>query len=470
MTSLRYAELEEVNQRIVAGPAQEIQAVRCHKSADLHGTVRLSGSKNIGFKLLTTTPMFREPVLLRSVPQNNQVRYLLDLLPEFGVSISVEDVPDSGLEVIAHTKSVSRQEFRYPEIRQCRHTFLLAMSVLLRTGSVLVPIPGYSHYGPRPVTGQLDGLKQMGAKVYPIQNGMVRIELPEGGLVGKEIFLSYPSNAVTEALLWAAIGAKGTTKIHGAAQEPETLEICRFFQSAGLEIEGLGSAALTIKSGGLENLSAPREFQVMFDRIEASTFGAAVTICGGEVTLLGVDNKHMAAVRATLRNIGTEVEENADGWLVRSKGRPRATDIVTGPFPGFPTDALGPYLAMLSTADGTSVIQERLWYNRLSLTAELRRMGAAIDMPAAQVAVIRGSERLSGAPVIGTDPRATAALILAGLFADGETLVSGTDLLDNAYDSFDEKLGSIGGRVQRVAVPAEEYGLAHSRYGRLEAF
>lgn len=455
---------------LVSKEQQEMPAMICMKTSGLSGAVRLSGSKNLGLKLLTMIPMFSEPVRLKCVPKNNQVRYLLDLLESFGITVSIHSDTPEGLDLTVHAKAVSRQEFEYQEIRWCRHMFLMAISVLLRTGSVSVPMPGYSHYGPRPIDGQLNGLAQMGAMVHAVENGNVLIEVPSGGLRGKDIFLPFPSNAITEALLWAAVAAKGVTTIYGAAQEPETLEIGRFFQQAGIKIAGLGTGLITIHGEGLEALISPGSVTVAPDRIEAATFGAAVTICGGEVRLEGIETSHLDAVRTTLINLGTEVEESDHTWLLRSKGRPRATDITTGPFPSFPTDAQGPYLAILSIAKGVSILQERLWFNRLSLAMELKRMGASIDVPNGQIAVIKGVERLSGAPVIGTDPRATAALILAGLFADGETVVSGVDLLDNAYDSFDEKLSALGARVNRVRLPAYLYSPHHPKYGRLEAF
>lgn len=451
-------------------PQVGMQGLLCKKTLGLNGSVRVSGSKNVGLKLLTAIPMFRESVALKRVPRNNQVRYLLELLTSFGVTVSIDSDTSDGFDLSLHAETISRQEFEYHEIRCCRHMFLMAMAVLLRTGSVVVPLTGYSHYGARPIDGQLNGLRQMGAKVYNVENGKVRIEIPVSGLSGKDIFLPFPSNAITEALLWAAVAAQGTSTIHGAAQEPETIEIAKFFQKAGIKIEGLGTDRITVHGEGLDALGTPGTVEVMSDRIEAATLGAAVTICGGEIELRDVEGSHMAAIRAVLTNLGTEIEEVENAWLLRAKGRPKATDITTGPYPAFPTDAQGPYLAALSLANGISVVQERLWSNRLSLAMELKRLGAAIDVPNGQIAVIRGVERLSGAPVIGTDPRATAALTLVGLVADGETTVSGIDLLDNAYDSFDEKLRVLGAQLDRVVLPESLYSPLHPTYGRLEAF
>lgn len=450
---------------------QAMAAIRCRKTTDLSGTVKISGSKNVGLKLLTITPMFYQSVFLRGVPKNNQVSYLLTLLESFGLTVAIEAETSSGMDVKVHAATVSRNSFNYQEVRWCRHMFLLAISILIRTGRVDVPLPGYSHYGPRPIDGQLNGLRKMGVIVHPINNGMLHMELPDDGLKGADIYLAFPSNAMTEALLWAAVGARGTTTIHGAAQEPETIEIEKFFQEAGVDIVGIGTPTVSIHSSGLDVLSSPSSFTIMPDRIEASTFGAAVTICGGEVRLDGCRNAHLGAVRATLLDLGTEVVVESDRTLLlRGKGRPSPTNISTGPYPCFPTDALGPYIAALSTAQGVSVVQERMWPNRLSLAMELKRMGAHIDVFNGQVATIKGVDHLRGAPVIGTDPRASAALILAGLFAEEETIVTGADLLDNAYDSFVEKLQGLNADVDRVTVPVDIFGHHHPLYGRLEAF
>lgn len=446
-------------------------AIICQRTSSLSGTVSISGSKNVGLKLLTIAPLFSHSITLRGVPRNNQVRYLLDLLRSFGVSVSIEADTPLGFDLTVHASAIERQSFAYQEIRWCRHVFLLAMSVLLRTGSVVVPMPGYSHYGMRPISGQLGGLRQMGVNVHPLEHGSVRLELPRGGIRGTEIFLPFPSNAVTEALLWAAVTAEGETTIHGAAQEPETIAIEEFFRSAGVKIDGVGTPVVTLHGHGLRHLATPPPFTVPPDRIEAATLAAAVTLCGGEVRLVGVGNRASASVRATLAALGTEVSVEGDRtWLLKAKGWPNSTDITTGPFPAFPTDALGPYLAVLSSATGTSVVQERLWFNRLSpLAMELKRLGAQIDLPNGQAAVIRGMGRLNGAPVIGTDPRATAALIIAGLAAEGQTVVTGVDLLDNAYDALDAKLHLLGANVSRTTLTAD-FDHHHPQYGRLEAF
>ena len=447
-----------------------VEGIVCKGSNQLTGDITPSGSKNVGLKLLSLLPVFNRPITLKGVPRNNQIRYFLDLLRSFGAEISILSDSLNGFDLSIHAQNISRQKFQYQEIRWCRHAFLLAMSILVRTGAVQVPLPGYSHYGPRPVDGQLNGLSMMGAKIHPINNGNIFIEIPSTGLVGQEIFLPFPSNAVTEAILWASIAAKGETIIKGASQEPDLIDICNFLKLAGVRITGEGTPFIKIKGEGLNFYREPIEYSVPPDRMEIATLGAAVTIIGGEIKINGIESNRLAATRATLENLGTTLEENEGCWLLYAKGRPKATNITTGPFPAFPTDVQGPFLTVLSLSEGTSILHERIWTNRLSQAMELKRMGANIDIYNGQIAVVKGVPQLHGTPVCGTDPRATVGLILAGLVAEGNTVVSGIDLLDNAYDSFDEKIRLLGANVERVALSDSPYNLEHPIYGRLEAF
>lgn len=445
-------------------------AIKSEKTFELTGKVTPSGSKNVGLKLLALTPLFRQPFSLINVPRNNQVRYIIGLLNDFGIEVNIMSDDEKGFLLNIRPGNINRQEFSNQEVGWCRHIFLMATSILLQTGSVLVPLPGYSHYGYRPIDGQLSGLRQLGAIVSPVENGKIRIEIPEKGLKGNIINLTFPSNAVTECLILAALVAKGTTVINGAANEPETLQICDFLLKAGAKIEGIGTPSITVVGQELDCLKHPENFDIMPDRIEIATLGAALSICGGEIWLERTENYHISSILGVLNRMGILFHYNDDYLILKKSKRLLATDITTGPFPCFPTDGLGPYLTALSLSDGVSVISERMWSNRLSLTMELKRLGANIDMPNGQLAIIKGVERLSGAPVVGTDPRATAALILAGLAAEGETIVYGIDLLDNAYDSIDTKLISLGANIERIRINESDYSRRHPVYGRLEAF
>lgn len=447
-----------------------IQKFHCEKTVSLNGEVVPSGAKNSALKIVSMSLLFDGPIHLTHVPNNNQVKFGIDVLHEIGSTVSVdfeEDPP--GLSIGIRTQDIKRAEILNYEVGWCRHVFLMAIPILLRTGQVVVPIPGYSHYGPRPVSAQLDALGRMGAKVGELANGRVQITLPRDGLKGSEISLSYPSVAATEAILVSAAAAKGRTIISCAAQEPEITDIGEFLKRSGVKIEGLGTPEIIVESDGLSALKQEIDYKVIPDRIEIATFGAAVATCGGRIVIKNVINSHLASVKAVLTQMGCRVETSGDDWIIYASGRPRSTDIVTRPFPGFPTDAQGPYLASLAFADGVSVVRETIWPNRLAMAMELRRMGANISVYQGNTAVIRGVPKLVGTNVVGTDPRATAGLIIAGLVAEGQTVVFGTDLIDNAYEAFDTKLRNVGARVTRETVDAREHIRIHPEYLRLEA-
>lgn len=449
---------------------KRFEGISCNTTRQLNGEITPSGSKNVGLKILSLIPMFGGKISLTNVPRNNQIRYFLDLLRSFGVDISILSNSLKGFDLVFNASNISRNKFQYEEIRWCRHAFLMAISILVRTGSVIVPLPGYSHYGSRPIDGQLKGLSMMGAKVHPIHNGDLFIEIPPAGLTGQEIFLEFPSNAVTEAILWASVAAKGETIINGASQEPDIVDMCSFLKKAGISITGEGTPFIKIKGEGAVSHHSTITYSIPTDRIEVATLGAAITIVGGEMTINDIDISRLTSINAVLKKLGTCIEEFEHGWRIYAHGRPKASNITTGPYPAFPTDAQGPFLSALALADGTSILHEKMWSNRLSQAMELKRMGANIEIVNGQIAIARGVERLSGAKVCGTDPRATIGLILAGLVAEGETIVSGIDLLDNAYDSFDEKLRLLGADVKRVVLSDSPYSLDHPIYGRLEAF
>jgi UDP-N-acetylglucosamine 1-carboxyvinyltransferase len=265
--------------------------------------------------------------------------------------------------------------------------------------------------------------------------------------------------------------SKGVTRLFGAAREPETLELIKFLRTSGVNILLSDVGVITIEGVGVDHLVPPRNFVICPDRIEVGTFVATVSLVSGEILLQGVNPEVLGSFFAIGSAMGVEMTMVGDNSLQISKsGRPTATSIDAFPYPGFPTDSLGPFVAALSVANGKSIVQEKIWPNRLALGMELKRMGANIDYLSGQIIAINGVERLSGALVCGTDPRATAALMNAGLFADGVSLVTGTDLLDNAYDGYDQKLQGLGAKLQRIWVPGERVTREHPRYGRLEAF
>jgi len=431
----------------------------------------MSGSKNVGLKILALAPLFKEKLSLVGVPRNSQVRFFLDLLRSGGADIEIIGDGDDGFNLAVDCSRYAKACFSDDDILRCRHTLLLALATLLRRGAVDVALTGYSHYGPRPIDGQISTLRKFGAVVTTPENGSIRIELPSKGLAGTDVFLSFPSNAQTEAALWLGACSRGVTRLFGAAREPETLELIKFLRTSGVNVLLSDAGVITVEGAGADRLVPPRNFVIAPDRIEVGTFVATVALVSGEVLLQGLNLDVLGSFFAIGLAMGVEMSPVGDNALqVRKQGRPLATSIDTFPYPGFPTDSLGPFVAALSVASGKSIVQEKVWPNRLALGMELKRMGANIEYLSGQIIAINGVERLSGALVCGTDPRATAALINSGLFADGVSVVTGTDLLDNAYDGYDRKLLALGAKLERTFVPAERVTREHPRYGRLEAF
>ena len=449
----------------------QMAVIRCERTREISGKVRISGSKNVGLKTLGLAPLFKDELSLIGVPRNNQVKYFLDLLKSGGSEIQVTNDGSEGFNLTIDSSRFFKASFSDDEMLRCRHTFLLALAALLRQGQVEVALTGYSHYGPRPINIQIDTLRKFGAVVTAPEHGQIKLELPSKGLAGADIFLSYPSNAQTEAVLWIGACARGVTRLFGAAREPETLELIKFLKASGVNIALSDAGVLTIEGVGVERLVAPRNYVIAPDRIEVGTIVAAVGLVSGEVQMQGVNPEVLGSFFAVGSAIGIEMSLVGDNILhIRRTGRPLATSIDSFPYPGFPTDSLGPFIAALSVANGRSIVQEKIWPNRLALGMELKRMGAHIEYISGQIVSITGVERLSGALVCGTDPRATAGLIHAGLFADGVSLVTGTDLLDNAYDGYDQKLQVLGAKLSRILVPEEQVKREHPQYGRLEAF
>lgn len=449
----------------------QVTVIRCERTKEISGRVRISGSKNVGLKTLGLAPLFKDELSLIGVPRNNQVRFFLGLLKSAGSEIQVTNDGSEGFNLKIDSSRFRKAAFSDDEMLRCRHTFLMALAALLRQGQVAVALTGYSHYGPRPIDSQINTLRKFGAVVTTPERGQIRLELPSKGLAGTDVFLSYPSNAQTEAVLWIGACAKGITRLFGAAREPETLELIKFLRASGVNIALSDVGVVTIEGVGVERLVAPRKYVIASDRIEVGTLIAAVGLVSGDIQMQGVNPEVLGSFFAVGSAMGIEMSLVGDNTLhARKAGKPMATSIDSFPYPGFPTDSLGPYIAALSVANGRSIVQEKIWPNRLALGMELKRMGASIDYLSGQIVAINGVERLSGALVCGTDPRATAALMNAGLFADGVSVVTGTDLLDNAYDGYDQKLVGLGAKLNRIVVPEEQVTREHPEYGRLEAF
>ncbi len=422
----------------------------------LKGKVQISGAKNSALVLMAGTIMCPGKCILRNVPNLVDIKRMGQILTSLGVKLKQkEDV----LEIDA--KQIIPAEAPYDVVSQLRASFFVIGPLLTRLGTARVPLPGGCAIGARPVDLHVRGLQSMGANVS-IEDGVVHANLvgSKRRLQGASIYLDYPSVGATETILMAATLAEGITKIENAAQEPEIVDLANFCNQMGAKISGAGTNTITIQ--GVAELY-PIDYNVIPDRIEAGTFLVAGAITHSEITLTSVIPEHLAPVIAKLKEIGCQVLVEEDegktfGGNIKSKrvriipGELHGTDIETLPYPGFPTDMQAQFTALLSISKGNSVISETVFENRLRHVAELQRMGTNIRVKGHH-AIVQGVSFISGAPVMATDLRASAALVIAGLAAEGKTTVHGLHHLDRGYENLEDKLRSLGARLERV-IPA----------------
>ena len=409
-----------------------------HGGRPLCGTVTVSGAKNAALPAMVAVLLTPQELILENVPSLGDVATIRRLLGFMGVES--RDVGPGTVHLTS--RAVERCEAPYDLVRTMRAAVLVLGPLLARFGEARVSLPGGCAIGPRPINMHLAGLQRMGAE----------IDLVEGYVVAKARRLSGARLAFetvtvtgTENLMMAATLAKGTTVLENAASEPEVVDLARLLQAMGARIEGAGTSTITI--GGGEALTGARH-RVVPDRIEAGTLAVAAAITLGDVLILGCVPHHVEAVTAKLSEAGASVTVEG-GIRVRMAARPRAVDISTAPFPGFATDMQAQITALMAIADGRSVITETVFENRFMHIPELVRMGADITVGGRE-AVVQGVPFLRGAPVMATDLRASASLVLAGLQARGETVVDQIYHLDRGYERLEAKLQSLGGEIRRV--------------------
>ncbi|MBI2964524.1 MAG: UDP-N-acetylglucosamine 1-carboxyvinyltransferase [Deltaproteobacteria bacterium] len=410
----------------------------------LRGEVSVSGSKNAALPLLFASLLTGEPCRFRNVPELVDIRTTERLLQDLGVDL----VESAGHVVALRARQLARHEAPYELVKTMRASFLALGPLLAREGRARVSTPGGCAIGARPVNLHLAGLEKMGARLE-IVHGYVEAEAPRTAngrrLRGARIALDTPSVGATENLMMAAALAEGTTQIENAAREPEIEDLAAALGKMGAHIEGAGSSAVRIEGvaalGGVEH-------EVIADRIEAGTFLVAGAITGGETVVRGARAEHLDAFLLKLEEAGAAVERMADGIRVRGPARPRSVDVRTAPFPGFPTDLQAQMMALLTIADGAAEITETIFENRFMHALELVRLGADIAVDGNH-AMVRGVERLSGAPVMATDLRASVSLILAGLAADNTTEIRRVYHLDRGYERIETKLAALGADVRR---------------------
>ncbi len=407
------------------------------------GRIRIHGAKNAVLPILAATVLTDRECVIRGVPRLSDVAVMLNILRHLGVQAAWEE-GDGEAVIRVRAERLSGEDVPEALVRRMRSSIFLMGPLLSRTGSVRLSYPGGCAIGPRPIDLHLKALRQMGAE---IRERAGYIEARAAGLHGADIHFDIPSVGATENALLAAALARGTTVIHNAAREPEIADLAGFLNAMGARVEGAGSDVIRVR--GVSSL-AGADYRVIPDRIEAGTYLVAAAITSGDLVLENVMPSHLETPLAKLREAGARIEVGERRIRIVGPERPRPVDIKTMPYPGFPTDLQSPFMALLCRAEGTSVITENIFENRFKVAGELRRMGARIIVEG-RVAVIEGVPRLSGANVEAMDDlRGGAALVLAGLAADGTTVVQGSHHVERGYERMDRQLAAVGARIRRV--------------------
>ena len=409
----------------------------------LSGTVRVSGAKNAALPLIAAALLTEEPVELAQMPELADVTSMLRLVQRIGTSATY--VGGAPGRVRLHTPELLAREAPYDLVRRMRASVLVLGPLLARGGEARVSLPGGCAIGPRPIDLHLKGLEKLGAQIELV-DGYVEARAPSG-LVGAEIEFQQPSVGATENLLMAAALARGTTRIVGAAREPEIVDLALLLRSMGARIEGAGTSLVEIE--GVPRLGGATH-SIMPDRIEAGTYAMAAAITGGRLLIRDAPLELLGAAREKLVEAGVELCETEDGFEVRrANGILEGVDVMTGPYPGFATDLQAQFMALMSVAQGAAMVTETIFENRFMHVPELTRLGARITVHGGS-ALVRGVERLKGAPVMATDLRASVSLVLAALAAEGRTEINRIYHLDRGYEHLEKKLAAVGARIERV--------------------
>ena len=406
----------------------------------LNGTITVSGAKNAALPILAGTLLSAEKVTVRNVPQLKDVATTITLLQSMGVEVTFDDK----LNVEVNAGNVTERRAPYELVKTMRASILVLGPLVARFGEAAVSLPGGCAIGARPVNLHVQGLQAMGADVV-VENGFILARADR--LSGAHIVFDIVTVTGTENLMMAAVLAEGETVLENAAREPEVVDVAKFLNSMGAKVSGAGTS--TIRIEGVEELGGT-DYVVLPDRIEAGTYLVAAAMTGGKVRLRNAAAEHLEAVTVKLQEAGAEITVG-DNYIEIDMGgrRPSAVDIRTTPYPGFPTDMQAQFCAMNAMASGVGTITETIFENRFQHVLELQRMGADIQIEG-NTAICRGVEKLTAAPVMATDLRASAGLVLAGLAAEGETLVDRIYHIDRGYERIEEKLGQLGAEIRRV--------------------
>ena len=410
----------------------------------LNGEIQISGAKNSAIKLMAASLLTEEPLHLTNMPRLADTRFLGTLLTRLGTMVDEREGP-AGSETILHTPEIVSSFAPYDLVRQMRASFNVLGPLIARTGQAKVSLPGGCTIGARPVDLHLKALEALGAQI-DLHEGYVYAQAPRG-LRGAEIEFPFVSVGATEHAMLTAVLAKGVTVLSNAACEPELGDLADCLNKMGAQVEGAGTSEIRIT--GVRKLGGATH-AVITDRIEAGTYAVAAAMAGGEVRLTNTRADLIEALLAKIEEAGAEVERMNDGVIIRRNGaRLKAVDVDTGVYPGFATDLQAQFMALMTMADGESVIREHIFENRFMHAPELARLGADITVSGGE-ARVRGVDRLEGAQVMATDLRASVSLVIAGLAAQGETMVGRVYHLDRGFERLEEKLGACGANVRRI--------------------
>lgn len=413
-----------------------------HGGHELHGRVKISGAKNAVLPIIAATLLAQDkPCVLDEVPYLNDVCTIAEVLRLLGAKV---DFNRQQHTLFVDSTVLKTVDAPYDLVRKMRASFVIMGPLLARYGKAKISMPGGCAIGTRPIDLHLKGFEALGAEIE-IGHGFISATAPNG-LKGTSIYLDFPSVGATENIIMAACMAEGQTILENAAQEPEIIDLANFLNIMGAKIRGAGTNV--IKITGVPKLIG-HNYTIIPDRIEAGTYMVAVAMTGGDIYIENAISEHLKPVIAKLNEAGVKIEEDIDGIRVSCNKRPKAIDIKTLPYPGFPTDMQAQFMAMLTIADGTGLVTETVFENRFMHVDELKRMGACIKVDG-RTSIVEGVPSLNGCQVKATDLRAGAAMVLAGLVANGETEVSYIHHIDRGYDNLVEKLCGLGADICRV--------------------
>ena len=424
--------------------------IRIRGGKPLKGEIRISGAKNAALPLMATALLTGDEVRLDRVPDLADITTMTNLLAQHGVEVTTK-LSGKERSITVCGRNITDTTAPYDLVRKMRASVLVLGPLVARHGQARVSLPGGCAIGTRPVDLHIKGLQQLGAEI-DLQEGYIVARAPNG-LTGAEVTFPKVSVGATENLLMAASLAKGETHLINAAREPEITDLAKCLIGMGATIEGLGTDHLRVQ--GVESLHGTTH-PVVADRIEAGTYAMAVAITNGDVELIGAQHDLIGSVVSTLTQAGVQFTETPRGLRVkRTNGDLIGVDVMTEPFPGFPTDLQAQMMALMTTAQGASMITETIFENRFMHVPELTRMGASINVHGAS-AMVRGVKRLTGAPVMATDLRASVSLVLAGLVAEGDTILNRIYHLDRGYERLTHKLAACGAEIERLSEGAAE--------------